>query len=88
MNERIKDNPSYKKMRDEIEGFKALLPFAKAMKELGLTEAELDADALLSQVSDIEQQLDKIALTPDLFNDFFAERGWIAQDTKSSLLSV
>src|SRR5262245_56755000 len=73
MNKKIADNPSYQKLRTEMEQFsilgKVLQHFDPKIKEA------------LKKLPDLQEQLENIAKTPDEFNHYYSERGWIAYES-------
>jgi hypothetical protein len=72
-NKPIKDNPSTKKLRDEMESMSA---FIKVGKVFGLTK-NIDVPDMGQMIKD----LDNLAGLPDEFNGFFANKGWIAYES-------
>lgn len=71
----IKDNPSTKKLKDEMNSMSALLSIGKFFG--------MAADDNILKLKGIQKQLDEISKCPDEFNTFFADKGWIAYETFS-----
>ena len=77
---KISENPSAKKLLDQIQGMETLkglfdaVPFASTL--FPGAEAHFDAFNELKKQSEV-------LLVPDLFNDTFAQQGWIAYESMS-----
>lgn len=77
--DKIENNPSHQKFRKNLDGAKALKkvvsifsPFSRTAKNLVNTLGELDS---------LEKQFNVISKSPDLFNQYFSESGWIAHES-------
>ena len=82
-NEKIGDNPSAKKMKESLEGMKLLKNATEMGLFDGLIPLGLDKDKLndaFSGLGELEEQM-TILDVPDKFNEYFAERGWIAHES-------
>lgn len=79
MNDKIEDNSSYKKLKEEIEGAEAfrLLANFLPLSELDIVKFKKVFDPL----DDIKQQFEITSKAPDKFNHHFANRGWIAHES-------
>lgn len=69
----IADNPSTKKLNDEINGMSALLDFANL---LGFTP-----QGEIPDIKQMKKDLEKLSKLPDEFNSAFASNGWIAYES-------
>ena len=67
---RISDNPSYTELLNQVKGMKILLN----LLPVGNTEWR-------HKLSDIERQIDEIRFTPEKFNQYYSELGWIAYES-------
>lgn len=79
-NAKIKDNASFQKMKESIEGMKQLKAATEAGLLDGLIPFGLDIDALgdtLSEVEKFEEEYEEITNTPDRFNEAFLKSGWV-----------
>ncbi len=84
--ERIEDNPSYKKFKEELEGAEALRKVTKFFSFFGLKDKGLNE--AFSALPDIKNQMELLSKSPDKFNDHFAKRGWIAHESMNSDLML
>ena len=69
----ISDNPSYIELLNQVKGMKLLLNL------LPINNVELR-----HKISDIEKQINDIRFTPDRFNHYYSELGWIAYESMNS----
>lgn len=69
----ISDNPSYTELLNQVKGMKLLLDL------LPISNMELR-----NKLSDIEKQINDIRFTPDRFNQYYSELGWIAYESMNS----
>ena len=69
----ISDNTSYAELLNQIKGIKLVLN----LLPVGNTE-------LRHKLSDIEKQINDIRFTPDRFNQYYSELGWIAYESMNS----
>lgn len=74
---RISDNPSYTELLNQVKGMKVLLN----LLPVGNTEWR-------HKLSDIERQIDEIRFTPEKFNQYYSELGWIAYESMNSDLMM
>lgn len=79
MNDRIQNNPSFKKIEKEIKGAKALKAIVSVLKPFSKTAREVYKS--MEGLDDIEQQFKSVTQSPDEFNDFFSGAGWIAHES-------
>ena len=80
--DRIEDIHSYKKIRKDIKGFKALSSLAKFASLLGLVDKEQLKG--LEKINEIEEQMNELSKLPDEFNDYFSDKGWIAYESMNT----
>jgi len=85
-NDRIENNPSYKKFKKDLEGTEAIQNVAKFFSFFGLNNKKLDE--AFGTLPDIKKQLELLSKSPDKFNDYFAQRGWIAHESMNSDLML
>lgn len=79
MSDKIEDNSSFEEFRNDLKGGKAvkklvsfLAPFSKRAKNV------LDA---FENFDELEKQFEEISKSPDKFNQYFRELGWIAHES-------
>lgn len=85
-NDRIENNPSYKKFKKDLEGAEAIQNVAKFFSFFGLKNKLLDE--AFSTLPDMKKQLELLSKSPDKFNDHYAQRGWIAHESMNSDLML
>ncbi|KNY30585.1 hypothetical protein [Pseudobacteroides cellulosolvens] len=68
----IKDNPSTKKLKEEMDSMNSLITFGKF---LGVFKKEE-----FKELSGLRNQLEILTTLPDDFNGFFSKHGWIAYE--------
>jgi hypothetical protein len=85
-NDRIENNPSYKKLKKDLEGAEALHKVTKFFSFFGLKNKALDE--AFSTLPDMKKQLELLSKSPDKFNDHYAQRGWIAHESMNSDLML
>lgn len=84
--ERIEDNPSYKKLKKDLEGAEALQKLTKFLAFFGLKKKSLNE--AFSNLPDMKKQLELLSKSPDKFNGHYAKRGWIAHESMNSDLML
>lgn len=77
--DRIENNPSYQKFNKDLKGVEAIKSVAGLFSFFGMKNDKLE-DAF-RDVTDMKNQYELLAKSPDKFNDFFAKRGWIAHES-------
>lgn len=85
-NDRIENNPSYKKFKKDLEGAEAIHNLAKFLSLFGLKNKELNE--AFSTLPGMKKQLELLSKSPDKFNDHYAQRGWIAHESMNSDLML
>lgn len=86
MDDKIENNPSFKKFDKNLKGAKAikqiasfLSPFSKTAKDISKSLAGFD---------DLEKQFKELSKGPDEFNNFFGVLGWIAHESMNQDLML
>lgn len=85
-NQKIRDNPSFQKVGQVIEGAKVTkfatdLGFFNIFKELGIDVDEDGISENLSKMIELEEEFELLANIHDRFNEHFLEHGWIAHES-------
>ncbi len=75
MNDKIKNNPSHKKFKKQLDGAEHLVKFASFF---GIGSDKFEK--ALEDVPGIKEQFTTLTSLPDKFNEHFAKRGWICYD--------
>src|SRR5690606_38283426 len=83
MEDKIENNPSYRKFRKELECAKSL---HKVLSFFGMNGKEIKK--AFDGLPDIESQLNVLSKSPDKFNEHYAKRGWIAHESMNSDLML
>lgn len=84
--EKIKDNPSFKELKEKFDSFQSLKGFMKFFSFLGLIDKDKFKEEL-SKFDEMKQELEELSKIPDAFNSLFANRGWIAcESMKTDIL--
>lgn len=78
MNDKIENNPSYLKLKKEMEAYEAAYKLLKLVPFLG-DKKKLKETFI--QLSDMKQKLSLLSQTPDKFNTYFSSRGWVAYES-------
>ncbi|HEX8289451.1 MAG TPA: hypothetical protein VF556_15825 [Pyrinomonadaceae bacterium] len=76
---RIEDIPKFKKMREQMRGFRIIkntIPFARPLLRLLGTDLSQLEDAFLD-FNKLEKEFEELSKLPDKFNDTFSSRAWI-----------
>lgn len=82
MDKKIENNPSYQKLKKELKGAEAISKIAKFFSFFGMKNK--DIDEALSALPEMRNQLELLIKSPDKFNEYFRERGWIAHESMNS----
>jgi hypothetical protein len=77
--DRIENNASYQKFNKDLKGIEAIKSVAGLLSVFGMKNDKLDD--VFRDVTDMKNQYELLAKSPDKFNDFFAKRGWIAHES-------
>jgi hypothetical protein len=80
--DKIKDNPSYKKLNEEIAGAAMLGKIAKGLSKVGLVKKEFAQK--FDELEGIKKEVELITTSPDEFNKLFSSLGWIAHESINS----
>ncbi len=86
MNDKIEDNPSFKKLRKEIAGVNALSEFADLLPIFGINPKDLKE--AFKPLKDIQKQFEVLSKSADKFNKHFSQKGWIAHESMNSDLML
>jgi hypothetical protein len=78
-NDKIEDNSSFKDLRKMLEGFDALKGLVNSFGVLGINREELNQP--FEELEKLQSQFLILSESPDKFNGFFAEKGWIAHES-------
>ena len=81
-NDRIENNPSYKKFKKDLEGAEAIKNVATVFSFFGLKNKTLDE--AFSTLPEMKKQLKLLLQSPDKFNNHYAQKGWIAHESMNS----
>ena len=80
--ERIRDIPKIRELVETAQAlsqFEKIFPLIKPVLEMIGVDVDGVEDAL-SNIEELEQEIEEMAVIPDKFNDLFAERGWVCYD--------
>lgn len=81
-NDKIRNNESYSKLREQINGADSIRKVAKILSFFGIKNKSLNE--ALDQVPDFKKQLEHLSSLPDEFNQYFSKLGWIAHESMNS----
>ncbi|WP_312297864.1 hypothetical protein [Chryseobacterium sp.] len=79
MSDRIEDNSSFEEFRNNLKGGKSVKKIASFFAPIS-SRAKGILDAF-ENLDEIEKQFEEISKSPDQFNHYFSERGWIAHES-------
>ncbi len=82
MNKKISDNESYKKLREEMQGLDSFSKLYRFAKLFGFKDEKLEET--FKQLPDFKKKLKQLSEAPDLFNNYYAEKGWIAHESMNA----
>ncbi|MDR2906496.1 MAG: hypothetical protein LBU91_00705 [Bacteroidales bacterium] len=83
---KIEDNPSYKKFKEDLEGVEILHKMTKFLALFGIKNNALDET--FSALPEMKKDLELLSKSPDKFNNYYAQRGWIAHESMNSDLML
>lgn len=86
MNDKIENNPSFKKFNEEIKGVKAIRQIATILSPISKTAKSISKS--LEKVIELENKFRILSKSPDEFNLLFAESGWIAHESMNHQLML
>lgn len=84
MNDKIEDNPSHKKFKQQLDGAQALSQLTDFFTLFGVDANEFKNS--LEPLGDIQKKFELLTKYPDKFNSYFSKRGWIAHESMNSEL--
>jgi len=79
MAKKISDNPTYAALREKGNFLGGMNKIYKVAKFFGYKNSELER--IFRQASEIKEQIMKLIEIPDLFNGYYAFKGWIAYES-------
>ncbi|AZA55362.1 zinc chelation protein SecC [Chryseobacterium sp. G0201] len=79
MSDKIEDNSSFEEFRNNIKGGKAIKQIASLLAPFSKTAKNVLG--ALENFEDLEKQFKEISKSPDSFNKYFSELGWIAHES-------
>ncbi|AZB30281.1 MULTISPECIES: hypothetical protein [Chryseobacterium] len=79
MSDKIEDNSSFEEFRNNLKGVKPIKKIASFLAPFSSTAKGILHD--LKYFDDIEKQFEEISKSPDQFNHYFSELGWIAHES-------
>ncbi|MCI1640292.1 MAG: hypothetical protein LKI42_03330 [Bacteroidales bacterium] len=82
MSGKISDNESYINLRKDIQGFEAFSKLYKFLKLFGFKNNGLEE--VLKKIPEFKNQIKLLSEAPDLFNKYYAKKGWIAYELMNS----
>jgi hypothetical protein len=86
MSDKIEDNPSFKKHRNDLKGAKTIKQIATLLSPFSKTAK--DIKKALEGLNDLEIDFKKISKSPDQFNKYFGDLGWIAHESMNQDLML
>lgn len=84
MTKKIADNPTYKDLREKSNFLSLAGKIYKVLKLLGYKNSELGQ--IFQQAAELKEQMIELSEEPDLFNSYYAPKGWIAYESMNSKL--
>lgn len=81
MSDKIEDNSSFEEFRNNLKGVKPIKKIASFLAPFSSTAKGILND--LKDFDEIEKQFEEISKSPDQFNHYFSELGWIAHESGS-----
>ncbi len=79
MDDKIENNPSFQEFGKNIKGAKAIKQIASFISPFSKTAKNIFNS--FEGFDEIEKQFNEISKSPDLFNEYFSELGWIAHES-------
>lgn len=79
MDDKIENNPSFREFGKNIKGAKAIKNIASLIAPFSKTARNISNS--FEGFDDLEKQFNKISKSPDLFNSYFSDLGWIAHES-------
>lgn len=80
---KIKDNPSYAKIRTELEELNSMRKASKVLSVMGI-KSVFEVGDTLDSIPTMQKQFEEIASMPDRFNEAFSNNGWIAHESMNA----
>lgn len=76
--DKIRDNPSFAKMQEEMKGMLAFSKLVSFLDRLGIRHDKISE--AMKQVPGLAQQFEEMITVPDKFNGYFSASGWVAYE--------
>lgn len=86
MDDKIENNPSFQEFGKNIKGIKAIKQIASFLAPFSKTAKNISNS--LDGFHDLEKQFNELSKSPDLFNHYFSELGWIAHESMNQDLML
>jgi len=86
MDDKIENNPSFQELGKNIKGAKAIKQIASVLAPFNKTAKNISNS--LDGFDDLEKQFNELSKSPDLFNHYFSELGWIAHESMNQDLML
>ena len=86
MSNKISENHSCNELKEQIHGFESFEKIYKLAKLFGHKDSKLEETFM--EMKELKRNILELAESPDLFNKYFAEKGWIAHENMNSDLML
>lgn len=86
MNEKIEDNPSFQELSKQLKGADAIKQIASLLSPSSGSAKNISKS--FQGLDDIEKQFKVISKSPDEFNNYFGDLGWIAHESMNHPLMM
>jgi len=83
---KIENIESFQEAKEKLNALKIIEKGVNFFSFFGIKKK--DVSEVLSQLTDMEKEFNLISKTPDKFNNFFSQKGWIAHESMNSELMV
>ena len=80
---KIKDNPSYAKIRTELEELNSMRKASKVLSVMGI-KSVFEVGDTLDSIPTMQNHFEEIASMPDRFNEALSNNGWIAHESMNA----
>lgn len=84
MTKKISDNPTYINLREKSNFLSLMNKIYKVIRLLAYKNSDLEQ--IFQQALELKEQIIKLSEKPDLFNDYYAFKGWIAYESMNATL--
>jgi len=79
MDERLSENPSFKKFEKQLQGFEALSKMFKVLSKFCITNESVLNE--IKKIPELRNSFNELSIIPEKFNTLFSTRGWIAYES-------